>query len=286
MNRWPWLWPLLVAVVANVVALGGAAWNRARVEATLDLTERELALDTFALGVEDAGDTRALQLTWQADEPFIDLAGLEALGFDCSVPPDDPRAERHYGRALPREVYLVLEQEGEAWKRWWAQHRAPAAPDETLVRIRTANLKKPEDEVRADLLAEAQREVEFRYATSSRLFVIAAGLDADALRSRYPDRAMYAIARGTVAITLTRGDDDHAPRLVGFVDRISTDVIHVERDLAPVLHALGAPLMVGPWDETGAKGPRYRARVAFGARHEPWLEQLTSMPEADAAPEG
>jgi hypothetical protein len=149
--------------------------------------------------------------------------------------------------------------------------------------------------VRADLLAEARRDTDFRFATASRLFVVAAGLDDDALRARYPDRARYAIVRGSVSIMLTHGDAamdtastgvDAAPQLVGVVNGIAIDVIHVERDLAPALHGLDVGLQVGPWDETGAKGPRYRAHLVFGARYEPWLEQLTRLRDGDDDADG
>jgi len=102
--------------------LGQAAWNRgAGPLGSLELTERELALPSFKL---DEGTALALEIVlagdrpaWQRpslDEPpspypWLDRDKLRALGFDVSVDPDRPEADRFYGGALRRRVLLALE---------------------------------------------------------------------------------------------------------------------------------------------------------------------------------
>src|SRR5207245_4408339 len=68
-----------------------------------------LNLDWFAT------DTR-----WDREPGWFDREKLEEVGFDCSLPLIDPSAELRYGKALPLQGYVVLEFEGDAWRRWLA----------------------------------------------------------------------------------------------------------------------------------------------------------------------
>ena len=49
---------------------------------------------------------------------------LESLGYDCSVPLTDASAAQHYGKALPRKAYVVLEYGGKSWDNWFAKQKA------------------------------------------------------------------------------------------------------------------------------------------------------------------
>jgi hypothetical protein len=108
---------------------------------------------------------------------------------------------------------------------------------------------------------------------ASRLFVIDAGLDADALRRRYPDRSRHLIVRGSVRPAERGQDGDH--HLAGHVSQIAIAQVNVPFALRPVLEPLRNASRPAPDQQT----PRYEVQLAIGQRLEPWIERLTTLPE-------
>ena len=125
-----------LVVVTNVMFLSAANWNRrGEPEAVLSLTERELAMPT-ARQDEGAGLELSLLLThepprvirraarWRryelpsVDYGWLDRSKLLELGFRLDFDPSLPDAAEHYSHAMPRRAYVVVEYDGEAWKRW------------------------------------------------------------------------------------------------------------------------------------------------------------------------
>ena len=113
---------LVLIVTANAFVLSGVVYNRSGPpDAQVVLTERELALP-YRSHEENSGlalrlDWRVLgeegdRYAWRSSPPWLTPAKLKALGFDL---PEDPeaRANDRYARTpLPKEVYIVLEQDG------------------------------------------------------------------------------------------------------------------------------------------------------------------------------
>ena len=97
---------------------------------------------------------------------------------------------------------------------------------------------------------------------NSRLFAVDAGLDADALRAKYPDKAHYLITRGQLRPQIVTRDKQD--RLSGYISALSISRINV-----PVAfqHAL-------KHDERTNKTAPFEARVAYGQRLEPWIVAL------------
>jgi hypothetical protein len=108
---------------------------------------------------------------------------------------------------------------------------------------------------------------------ASRLFAIDAGLDADALRRRYPDRSRHLIVRGSVRPAERGPDGDH--HLAGHVSQIAIAQVNVPFALRPVLE----PLRNAPSPAPDQQAPRYEVQLAIGQRLEPWIERLTTLPE-------
>jgi len=200
--------------------------------------------------------------TWYAGvgrtAAWLTKAKLGELGFDVSQPEDSDRGRRHYEKQLPKEVLLALELDGPAYAA--ARERAKRHADREDA-LRAANPDKKEFEQRSK---EARHRVDREELQYSRLFAVDAGLDAGALRSKYPDRVHYAIARGRVRPVVT--DSGHSLRLSGSLSELSVDGIIVPLEFRNVFeHAL-------PDLATGARSPaRFDATVAFGKRLEPWL---------------
>jgi hypothetical protein len=255
-----------IILAVNAIALAGAAWNRSGTpDSTLHLTQRELEQPYASQSGDDSGI--ALTLKWRviarrdADrktwpnpamyattwgEPaWLDEAGMKSLGFDTRPPPGSSSDYDAVGWQPGREVLLVLEQDGPAYR---------------------SSL----DEARRDLSEASAESREYakqalsEEANASRLFVVNAGLDAAALRLRYPDRAHYAVVRGRIRPEWTRQNDHW--RLAGHIERLSVDSIHVPVAYRPVFQRSGLAYA----DDARGTG-RFEAEVAFGKRLEPWI---------------
>lgn len=161
---------------------------------------------------------------------------------------------------LPREVLLVLEFDGEAYQEALRSTREYSAQQEAL---RTANPGKKEFEDRA---RHGDELVKQEVHDNSRLFVIDAGLDAAALRAKYPDSSKYAIARGRVVPSL--GWESKSPELTGVVSELNISEVNVPSSLRGYFTSPQhqyAPSSASPYEVT----------LAIGKRLEPWIMGVT-----------
>ena len=251
---------LVLILLANAAILAGVAWNRrGGPDAVLTLTERELQLPWNAGDEDDTG--LVLRLEWnprgiagEALPAALPAATLREVGFRPSPLP---------GRSQPpRTAWVVLEMEGEAWRRWLAQRR----------RLDEEQRRKAEE---SD--CPSASDVEQMQMRESRLVVVDAGLDREALRRRHPDRRRSAIVPGVVEAD-------------GLVSELGVESIHVPLRLRPVLDEIVKAELVKRHRIAGAEDaprpPRYRMDVAFGRRGEPWLVSVERLPAPVNPPEG
>ena len=260
---------LALILLTNAVVLGGAAWNRrGEPESRLTLSQRELRLPYRGFDRENSG--QALTLNWRVagmavdnNQPYwdynnggapewLDRAKMESLGF-AQIPSAGDGNRRRTGRALSRDVLLVLEFAGEASRKALERARQHLAEEEEKwAATPDSNEKKNRLKQAADRLLREENE-------NSRLFVVDAGLDAVVLRSKYPDRRRYAIVRGQIRPFWSGERNVSAAR--GHVSNLSIAGINVPyayRDL------LG----------TTAGQEKFTADVEFGQRLEPWIARL------------
>jgi hypothetical protein len=251
---------IALILLTNAAILAGVAWNRrGEPDAVVTLTERELQLPWEAGDEEDTG--LLLRLEWNPrdvagpglPEP-LPAATRRELGFRRSPPP---------GRLQPaRSAWVVLEMEGEAWRRWLAERR----------RLDEEQRRKAEESDCPS--ASALEQMGMR---ESRLVVVDAGLDREALRRRHPDRRRFVIVPGVV------GPD-------GVVSELGLESIHVPLRLRPVLDEIVTGELVRRHRIAGAEDaprpPRYRMDVAFGRRGEPWLVKVEKLPAPVSPPAG
>ncbi len=267
-------------LAANAVALGGAAFNRSGdPECTLRLTERELRV-VGGPDLDRENSAMSLRLRWRtlgqragpADDfpdgryawggapKWLDAAKLAELGFGTAR--KRVRGGREHDAIPAKEVFLVLELDGPAYQA--ALERA--RQDNQRAKAAQAGARDPEGESK-----RAAQRLRREESTSSRLFVIDAGLDAGALRARYPDRARHAIVRGQVRPYWdTRADATGA--LVGHVVGPSVGEIHVPLEFQPSLASAGERASQGE----DAQQPRREITVAFGRRLEPWITAVAN----------
>lgn len=268
-------------VVTDLALLAAAGWNRrGEPEAELALTERELAMPAAR---QDEGSAIELSLRMTHEPPgvvdrtarwkhyelprvdydWLDRAKLRELGVRVDLDAADPHAVEHYSRTVARPVWVVLEQDGPAWRAWIAGREEEVG-----------RLSEPK------ALADAEAVLAFDRTMRSRLFPVDAGTDPELLRRRYPDRHRHAVIAALLRATVVRPEDAE-PFLSGHLMGAIVRQVHVPRDLGRQLEAF---LPTETWDEIetrermeaqsgwpAATPPRYDATLALGRRHEPWL---------------
>lgn len=266
---------LALILIVNLVTLALVAYNRSGdPESVLHLTQRELAMPYYwGNKIENSG--LALKLQWRTPRPadltnqehqpyawsnygspgWLDKAKMASLGFDEPKPDDSGLA---YYRGSEKEVFLVLELDGPAYRQVLDRSRQYAAHEDQLSSAEPDNKNLAQSAKRAnDLLRNEESK-------SSRLFVVDAGLDAGRLRMQYPDRRHYAIVRGRVQPVFQR-------QFTGIISGLGIAEINV-----PVDFRHGFPPMPRA-GETGVASHQglFDAEVAFGKRLEPWIIALS-----------
>jgi hypothetical protein len=211
----------------------------------------------------------------------LDRSKLLELGFRIDFDPTLPDAAEHYSHAMPRRAYVVVEYDGEAWKRWIRGREQ-----------QVLELRREDEEGIAERssLADAEALLAVDRMMRSRLFPVDAGIDADALRRRYPDRRRHAVVAGLLRPKVVHPESG-ASTLSGEVLELVVSRVHVSRNLRRHLEAF---LPEETWEEIEAREqreakagwpspiqPRYRATLAVGRRHEPWLANVATPEPAD-----
>ena len=258
---------LLVAV--NTVVLAGVAYNRSgRPDAEATLTERELPLQIDYRGEDNSG--LSLRLKWKNDfvDDWFDAAKLAALGFAPRTDEKAPaRPDLFYRHTLPKRVFVVLEYEGVAWRRYQKQK------EDELAKLKEESPKTKSDE---SLQKNRQQRIENELQNGSRLFAVDAGLDPGELRTRYPDRARALVVPALVR--RSHGSKDKKIVARGTIVKVLTDDLHLSRDLATPLLALPGlarhTRWANPFNPGGKGAPRYEVTVRWGRRHEPWVARV------------
>ena len=267
-----------LVALTNAVALLGVVYNRSgEPESKVTLTQRELHTPYRWYGNRENSGL-ALGLVWRVlneesvatqtyawryagiggTPAWLDKARMQALGFDTSAPfgDSDPRGRARYEKQLPREVLLVLELDGPAYRRSLELATEYAARDEAkLAAI-------PGDKELGTRAKNAREALEWETNRNSRLFVVDAGLESAALRAKYPDASRYAIVHGQVRL---ENRSRNSGNVRGYVSRLSIESINVPFALR---ETFGTAAPIGDVDQNL---PPFVATVAFGKRFEPWI---------------
>ena len=293
-----WLTAACVAIVLTNLALllAAGANRRGTPQVELTLSEREFALPAVR---QDEGRILTLSIRMTHQPPgvlrrlaarrhyelpavefdWLDRAKLRELGFAVELDPDDAEAAEQYGRSTPRRVYLVLEHDGETWRRW--------------IESREEQVEKVRREVAAGLrepvaLADAEAVLAMDRTMRSRLFPVDAGMDADALGRRYGEGSFLILAGLVRPRIVSNSEEEPGPVLTGDIMGLVADGVHVPGSLRPPLEDF---LSDETWRELEARerreaergwlpptSPRYRAVLALGQRYEPWLVRTECIP--------
>ncbi len=267
---------LALIILTNAVVLVGVRYNRSgEPEAVVVLTERELRLPySYGLNKENSG--LSLRLNWRPSfgtestygysnkwDPieWLDRQKIEELGFDVNGSLDHPETRRRIEKLLSREVFLVLEYDAEAYQ------QALLNAKQSFLEAADVAQKSPGSKEFKERLEVAQTNLKNEGRSSSRLFVIDAGLDYAYLRFRHVDRARTLIVRGVVDVSVYQ-DNHKIWRVSGSIKRVSVDEVNVPREFRHVFDPLRAG--VG-WQDYHNMPPRYTVKLAYGKRLEPWI---------------
>ncbi|MDH1264554.1 DUF4824 family protein [Pseudomonas sp. GD03944] len=257
-----WLWLSLgLILLSNAVALAGVYYNRSgEPQSVLTLSERELMLSRGLWLDRETDGVLHLQLMWreegnQGEVIWLDRSKLLSLGFVVPAVTDTIELE-FYRRNLERSVWLVLELDGPAYQR--ELKRTRQALEKAEARLQAL----PDDEALQHRRDRQREYLEDEEHHSSRLFLVDAGLDVEALRAQYPDRRRYALIAGYMR-PYYRSDKD-TPL---FSASIRSEVAEIS-----VPFALRE--VFSTWNRHqryGEQKPKVRAEIAFGQRYEPWM---------------
>jgi len=263
----PWLLAaVVVLVISNAWVLTQIAINRSGTpDSQIQMTAREAVY--YGSGREDSSVT--LRLRWQNPapqyryvppiaEPFtswFDLAKLKETGFDVSLAPESPAASRYYQNQRSREIFVALEYDGPAWQNWLNRGEPGVAFAPQF-----------------DSRMTPEQRMQVRRETESRLVAVDAGVDAAALRQKYPDRAHAAILRGLARVVR---EESPNPYLRGAITSILTESINVPQPLSRVFDGQFSYV---PWTYSGeqikTQPPPYSLTLAIGSRFEPWVASV------------
>jgi len=222
----------------------------------------------------------SLNLEWrtlgkeQKDDPYsiwgppawLDAGKLKELGFNVDdflspdIDPDD------YKNPLPKEVFIVLEKDGEPYRE--AIQRAEANHQQKKA-LAEAN---PGNEELQQEFKWAQSRLEDERTKGSRLFAVDAGLDFTALQNKYSDQSRFIIIKGKLRAGY------HGSRknkeVSGYVEHLLIEAVHVPLKQRRLFDAIRDKPDSG---QDGVSPPRYAVELAFGSRLEPWIVSVKSL---------
>lgn len=275
-SRGLFLLGFLLLVATNIVVLSGVASNRSgEPESHVTLTERELRLP-YQVYEENSG--LALDLTWRALIPAEDYGNytswrtpvwlnaekLETLGFNTEDIPDSTDNEIDYEPALPKEVFIVLENNSALYR--------------DVVKLAE---KRAEEKASMYKLSPADKETLYEYEQSikqldreqnaeSRLFAIDADLDPVALRNRYGDKNRFIITKGLIIARYNECEN----KSYGYISELTVERIHVPINHRQVFDSI---IEQDKTKENDTHPPRFEVTLAYGKRFEPWIVSVKAM---------
>ena len=292
MKKYGLISTIALIVLTNVVVLAGVAYNRSgEPDATVPLTEKELHWQKSWSSMDREDSGLSLTLKWNMPgyykygwehrkETWLNRQKLAELGFNIDFPLEDKKASRYYSRQLPRQAYVVLEFNGDAYQNWMKNARKHI---EKLKQELIEEKKKDKKRI----LENNIRDTEQKIVTQSRLFAIDAGRDTQGLRKQYSNRSKYIITSAIFDISrnYTSGNKDEPkstpkPYLSGWVRALSIPQIHVTSDYRSffISDIKTHTTVYLPRDKPLSElEPRYQVTLNYGQRHEPWIAGVKKL---------
>jgi Domain of unknown function (DUF4824) len=292
MKKYGLISAIAVIILTNVVVLAGVAYNRSgEPDATVQLTERELHWENRWDWMDREDSGLHLILKWsrlgydnfdrtRREDYWFNQQKLTEVGFDTSYPLDGKDADRYYRRQLPRQGYVVLEFDGDAYQNWLKKEKG------RIEENRQKLLGEQESREKSNLENNIKR-IEQSMITQSRLFAIDVGRDGPALRKQYPDQSKYIITSAVFAISrhyTSRKKDHPQPSqkyyFRGFIREISTPQIHVTSNFRSFFVSdikTHTNIYLPKGKPLSDLEPRFQVTLNYGKRYEPWIADVKKL---------
>ena len=278
-NRATLIAGLGIIIVTNAIALAGVAYNRSGdPDAVIELSERELRMPHY-YGMNKENTGLGLRISCRVDDGqslhyassncngrpvWLDQEKLLELGFDLKERNEASAGLLDDSNDLPREVYLVLEYDGAAYRKTLAHAADNLREQQALL---ANNPGKEEFEKRAE---KARKQLDNEQHRNSRLFAIDAGRDKARLRAAWPDSSRYIVMQAL--IRTLRNNVRKQEQWKGRLTNLLVNTINIPLEYRAPFEALEKSARRHRRDK---QTPRYNVRVAFGKRAEPWVVSVT-----------
>jgi hypothetical protein len=263
---------LLIAAINITVFIGIDSNRTGNPDTLITLAERELRLP-YRTNEENTG--LSLRLVWRAlgrgEDSIYGYSGrrspgwfsaekLGELGFNIEEYGGSRNNRAYYKTPLPKEVFIVLENNGESYLEAVRRSEKVFERESELLKLNS------EDKKLRDNYERAEKQLKRERTENSRLFAIDAGLDPSELRQKYDNRGKYIIVKGLVKPSYQRNKKKN--EVYGIIFRISTKKIHV-----PLKHrkVLDDVLAQDKNKHQEFQPSRYEIELAYGSRLEPWV---------------
>lgn len=247
-------------ILTNIVVLLGIYLNRSG-DTTSEaiLTQRELEVP-YSMRKEN--NSIFLKLVYRSinkskfshEGNWLNIAKLKELGFDT----DKYLIYKKNISRPSKEVFIVLEYDGESYKRSLKLAEETFARKEALYSA---------DKSKQRAYKNAKNALAREQTSASRLFAIDAGLDYDILRQKYANKANFIIVKGLVKIS-----NSYKEKITyGYIQQLHIQKINLPYEFKYLLKD------VKPIDKYNTKQniyPNYKVEVKYGSRYEPWISSV------------
>ena len=292
MKKYGLISAIALIALTNVVVLAGVAYNRSgEPDATVTLTERELNWKDSRSWTDREDSGLYLFLKWNQtaynnhdgtlrDDYWFNQQKLAEVGFDTSYPLNDNKAYRYYNRQLPRQGYVVLEFDGDAYQNWQKKVRQE-------IKEKQRDLSEEKNPDKKKHLKNSIRYSEQSMVTQSHLFAVDVGRDPHKLRKQYSDQSKYIITPAVFRISRQsayskKGQIKPHNRyyLRGGIRKILVSEIHVTNDYRSFFTS-GIKTHTNTYlpDNKPLSNlePRYQVTLNYGKRYEPWIANVKKL---------
>lgn len=245
----------LLIVITNAFIFVEVAINRhSGVQRDITLSERELMIPYGLFRHDNSG--LSLRLSWSTLGDWLNTDKLKSLGFN--VKDMVVNEQRRYVKPpISKEVFIVLEYDGDAYKR--ALQQAKEKFEE-----KRAMYEHDRDQNQQRLLEQEEKRLKRMEVSDSRLYAIDAGLIPEQLCRLYSDQAKYIIVKGIIE----PGYNYPLKKTQGYIKKLSIENIYVSSEQRRLFDGLSynEPALEGMIEK-----PHYSVMLRYGSRFEPWI---------------
>lgn len=254
---------------ANAVVLTGAYINRA-MEATSQtvLTQRELQMPYKNKRENNGMSLRLVYRILNTDiskgsynkiPAWLNAEKLKELGFYRD------QGTAHYKKTPTKEVFIVLEYDGEAYKKSLALAEENFVEKEVLF-----NAKKDDNKTKRDY-EEAKKRLNREQISESRLFAIDAGVEYEKLRQKYSEKSTYIIVKGIVKLVYQYKIEKEQ---YAIIQQLNTENIYLPYKFKHVLKDITTD---DDLNNRVGSAPKYEVEIKYGIRYEPWISSVETI---------